>query len=49
MAYEVFYRVGEYEDSIVVTGEYIDEIRMKTQKEMERRNATYRYSNWLND
>ncbi|MBJ8044204.1 hypothetical protein JDS78_28910 [Bacillus cereus group sp. N17] len=49
MAYEVVYKVGEYEDSMVVAGESLEEIRMKTKKELERRNATYRYSNWLND
>lgn len=49
MAYEVFYTVGEVEDSIVIEGESVEEIREYTRKELSVRNATYRYSNWLND
>ncbi|HFK1535340.1 TPA: hypothetical protein ACGXMY_003273 [Bacillus cereus] len=49
MAYEVFYTVGEIEDSIVIEGESVEEIRESTRKELSVRNATYRYSNWLNN
>ena len=49
MTYEVFYSIGEYQDSIVVEGETIDEIRSVIEKELEQRNANYSYSNWLND
>ena len=48
MSYEVFYTVGEVEDSIVIEGESVEEIRESTHKELSARNATYRYSNWLN-
>ncbi|QTR81159.1 hypothetical protein JC777_00285 (plasmid) [Bacillus cytotoxicus] len=49
MAYEVFYTVGEAEDFVVIKGESIEEIRESIRKELSVRNATYRYSNWLND
>ena len=49
MTYEVFYRVGEFDDSIIIEGDSIGEIRENIDKEIVRRNAEYRYSNWLND
>lgn len=49
MTYEVFYRVEEIEDSFIIEGDSHEEIREKTEKELETRNATYRYSNWLNN
>lgn len=49
MTYEIVYSVGEFRDSIIIEGETIEEIREKTKKELEARNAKYRYSNWLND
>lgn len=49
VTFEVFYRVGEFEDSIIIEGDTMEEIREKTTKELEVRNAKYRYSNWLNN
>lgn len=49
MTYEVFYQIGEYADSIIIEGENIEEVREKAIKELESRDATYSYSNWLND
>lgn len=49
MIYEIFYRVGEFEDSIVLEGESIEEIREQADRELKKRNAQYLYSNWLND
>lgn len=49
MAYEVFYRVGELKDSIIIEGDSLEEVKEKTEKELKVRNATFRYRNWLND
>ena len=49
MSYEVFYRIGEVENSIVIEGNSLEEIQEKTIKELEKRKAEYRFSNWLND
>lgn len=49
MSYEVFYRIVEVEDSIVIDGESLNEIEEKTINELKKMNAEYRYSNWLND
>lgn len=49
MTYEIFYRVGNFKDSIVVEGESIEDIREQAEKELKVRNAEYRYSIWLNN
>lgn len=49
VTYEVFYRVGEFEDSIIIEGDSLEEVKEKTEKELEVRKAIFRYSNWLND
>lgn len=49
MCYEIFYRIGNMEDSIVIEGESFDEIRKQAIRELEKRNAEYRYSIWLNN
>ncbi|QIC46213.1 hypothetical protein GAG94_03180 [Lysinibacillus sphaericus] len=49
MSYEVFYRIGELEGSVVIEGDSLKEVQEQTIIELEKMDAEYRYSNWLND
>jgi len=49
MTYEVFYKTDNVIDSIVIEGDTIEEIQESINIELKRKNATYKYSNWLNN
>ena len=49
MDYLIYYKIGDKVDFFHVEGESEEEIREKTDKELEARNGKYKYSIWLND
>jgi len=40
MKFEIFYRIGEHDDSLFVEGDTIEEIREIAEEELKARNAT---------
>ena len=49
MKARIYYSIGEYDDSIVIEGETIDELREKCKYEVDRRGAIYTGSEILED
>lgn len=49
MTYEVFYKIKGVSNSIIVEGETIEDIKFKTNIELEKICGVYSYSNWLNN
>ena len=47
MCVEVYFNVGEYQDSMIVEGETLDEIRQIVDKELKKRGATYLWAKKL--
>jgi len=49
MKARVYYCIGNYDDSIVITGYNIEDLRKKCDYELERRGATYTSSEILEE
>jgi len=49
MKARIYYFIGEYDDSLIIEGDSIDEIREKCDAELERRGATYSGSEILDE
>lgn len=44
LKFEVHYKVGEYKDTIIITGKNLEEVKENCFAELEKRNALYEYS-----
>ncbi len=49
MKARIYYFIGEYDDSLIIEGDNIDELREKCDAELKRRGATYSGSEILNE
>ena len=49
MKARIYYFIGDYDDSLIIEGDSIDELREKCKTEIERRGATYSGSEILED
>lgn len=47
MKFNVHYSIGDYEDSMIIEADTIEEVREKTKEQIELRNATYEWSEKL--
>ncbi|MBR4589733.1 MAG: hypothetical protein IKO36_03630 [Bacteroidaceae bacterium] len=41
MKARIYYYIGDYDDSLIITGNTIEELREKCENEINRRGATY--------
>lgn len=49
MKAKIFYFIGDYDDSIIIEGQSIEELREKCKYEIDKRGATYSGSVILED
>lgn len=41
MRYKIYFEIGDYQDTLIVDGDNIEEIREKIDYELKKRGATY--------
>ena len=49
MKARIYYYIGDYDDSLIIEGDTIEELRAKCKTEIENRGATYSGSEILED